>query len=86
MIYIKNIPTERIEDALVLDEQRVVRIKEIIAKAYHQHWDKKGPSVDQIAAYVAPEIRTPEEAFYAATVILTDVFNAMKETEKSRRK
>jgi len=88
MIYIKDTPTHRIEDALVLDEQRVEYLKNLIAKAYDQNWHNDGPNIDQINAYVAPELRTPEEAFYVAVTIISDVVNAMKEADnrKIRRK
>lgn len=86
MIYIKEIPTQRLEDALVISEKRVEEIKQLIGSAYNQSWHKDGPNIDQINAFIAPAIRTPEEAFYAATVILTDVFGAYSEVSKPKRK
>lgn len=86
MIYIKEIPSQRIEDALVLDEQRAARIKQVIDSAYHQYWPGAGPNIDQINAFVAHELHTPEEAFYAAVTIISDVVNAMNESKKNRRR
>lgn len=77
MIYRKEIQSNDFGKALSLDKAQVVRIKNAIEKAYHQEWHKEGPNVDQINALVAPYIKTQEEAFYAATVILTDVFGTM---------
>lgn len=65
------------EKALSLDKSQVIRLKNAIAKGYDQSWHADGPNIDQINAFVAPYIKTQEEAFYAATVILTDVFAAM---------
>ena len=52
-------------------------LKEKLAKAYDQHWHPDGPNVDQINAFIAPAINTPEEAFFVAQVIMTDVFGTM---------
>jgi hypothetical protein len=65
------------EKALSLDKSQVTRLKNAIEKAYDQTWHKDGPNVDQINALVAPYIKTQEEAFYVAQVILSDVFSAM---------
>lgn len=64
------------ENALALDKSQVIRLKNAIKKAYDQNWHTAGPNVDQINAFVAPYIKTQEEAFYAATVILTDIFGS----------
>lgn len=85
MIYIKEIPTQRIEDALVLREDRADRIRSVIHSAYQQSWHKDGPNIDQINAFVAPELRTAEEAFYACSVIMTDVFAAMNDSKSMRK-
>lgn len=85
MIYIKEIPTQRIEDALVLNEDRADKIKQVIGRAYKQHWHKKGPNLDQINAFVAPELRTAEEAFFACSVIMTDLMGTIIET-RTRKK
>lgn len=65
------------EKALSLNNDQVERIKSAIERAYNQEWHEAGPNVDQIYAMVAPVLETPEEAFYAASVILSDVFSAM---------
>jgi hypothetical protein len=65
------------EKALSLDKSQVTRLKNAISKAYDQEWHREGPNVDQINAFVAPYIKTQEEAFYCASVILTDVFGPM---------
>jgi hypothetical protein len=67
------------EKALGLGNIQATRIRDAIQKAYSQEWHMDGANVDQINALVAPELHTPEEAFYAATVILSDVFGAMWE-------
>lgn len=66
-----------LERALALDKSQVTRLKSAIKKAYDQEWHPLGPNIDQINAVVAPYIKTQEEAFYVATVILTDVFGSM---------
>jgi hypothetical protein len=66
-----------------LDRSQVIRLKGAIKKAYDQEWHKEGPNVDQINAFVAPYIKTPEEAFYVATVIVSDVMGAMNELIKT---
>jgi hypothetical protein len=71
------------EIALALDRSQVIRLKGAIKKAYDQEWHKEGPNVDQINAFVAPYIKTPEEAFYVATVIVSDVMGAMNELIKT---
>lgn len=65
------------EKALSLNKDQVTRIKNAIAKAYNQEWHQDGPNIDQINAIVAPYIKTQEEAFYAATVLVSDVLNAI---------
>jgi len=76
MIYRKEL--NDFDQALKLDKSQVTRLKNAIQKAYDQEWHHDGPNVDQINAFVAPYIKTQEEAFYAATVILSDVFEAMQ--------
>jgi hypothetical protein len=68
------------EHALDLDKSQVKRIKGAISKAYDQNWHTEGPNIDQINAFVAPYIKCQEEAFYAAQVIMSDVFGAMLST------
>lgn len=74
-----------IEKALGLEKYQIDRIKNAIVKAYHEVPEEEA-SVDAINAFVAPYIKTPEEAFYAASVILTDVFGAMKESMEGLQK
>lgn len=66
------------EKALSLDKHQVKRLKNAIAKAYDQQWHSDGPNVDQINAFIAPYIKTQEEAFYAATIVISDVIGALK--------
>jgi hypothetical protein len=77
MHYKKEIQGQDFSKALALDKDQVTRIENAIEKEYNQHWHRDGPNIDQINAIVAPYIKTQEEAFYAATTILSDVFGAM---------
>lgn len=77
MKYIKE--ANDFEQALSIDKDRELKIKNAIQDAYNQEWHKLGPNVDQIYALVAPFIETPEEGFYAASIILSDIFGAMQE-------
>ena len=61
------------EKALNLDGSQLRRLKGAIEKAYNQEWHPEGPNIDQMNAIVAPYIKTQEEAFYVATVMVTDV-------------
>lgn len=63
--------------ALGLNESNQLRIKSVIQQAYDQSWHRDGPNIDQINAYVAPYLTTPEEAFFAAQTIMSDVFGSM---------
>lgn len=54
-------------------------MKDAIQKAYSQNWDAKGPNIDQINNMVAPYIKTPEEAYYVATIIVSDVIGTMNQ-------
>lgn len=80
MKYRKEHPSKEIEKALDLEKHQVTRLKDAIAKAYDQEWHPEGPNIDQINAFVAPYIKTQEEAFYAASVIMSDVLGAMIES------
>lgn len=61
------------EKACGLNHSQVQRIKMMLEKAYNQHWHPDGPNIDQINAFIAPFLHTPEEAFYAAQIIMTDM-------------
>lgn len=74
MKYTKEHPSQEIEKALGLDASQLKRLQNAIKKSYDQEWHKEGPNVDQMYAVVAPYIKSQEEAFYVANVILTDVF------------
>lgn len=63
------------EKALHLDKSQIKRLKGAIEKAYAQEWHPEGPNIDQMNALVAPYIKTQEEAFYVATVMVTDVLS-----------
>lgn len=76
MIYKKEV--NNFEKALSLDKSQVARLKIAIEKAYNQNWHKDGPNVDQINAFVAPHIKTQEEAFYVAVVVLTDLYGTVQ--------
>lgn len=71
------------EKALHLDKSQVTRLKTAISKAYDQNWHKQGPNIDQINAFVAPYIKSQEEAFYCALTIMSDVLGAMIKTGSS---
>lgn len=77
MKYTKEIKSKDFAKALGLDKNQVVRLKDAIEKAYDQDWHKDGPNIDQVNAFVAPYIKTQEEAFFTAATILSDVFGAM---------
>lgn len=79
MNYIKELNS--IEKALSIDESNSIRIKNMIRLSYDQSWHKDGPNVDQITAFIAPHLTTQEEAFYAATILLSDVFHAMQSSK-----
>lgn len=70
MIYIKNKPP--FENALCLTAKKSEEIKEAIMKAYNS-LPEDDFSIDEINALVAPILRTPEEAFYAASIIMTEI-------------
>ncbi len=76
MIYRKEL--NDFEKALKLDKVQVDRLNGAITHAYKQNFHKDGANVDQINAFVAPYIKTPEEAFYVATVIANDLSDALR--------
>lgn len=78
MKYTKEHPSQEIEKALGLDNVQLKRLQGAIEKAYNQEWHREGPNVDQMYALVAPYIKSQEEAFYVANVILTDVFGSVQ--------
>ncbi len=80
MKYKKDILSHEIDKALGLEKSQIVRIKNAIQKAYDEVPTQHGFNVDNINAIVAPYIKTPEEAFYACTIILTDIMGVMLET------
>jgi hypothetical protein len=84
MKYIKEHPSQEVDRALGLEKHQVTRLKGAIEKAYDQEWHPEGPNIDQMYAVVAPYIKTQEEAFYVATVILTDVFGAITQVNQKR--
>lgn len=77
MKYHKEHPSKDVGKALGLDPERIEKLKYWIMKAYDQHWHTHGPNIDQINYAIAPHIQTPEEAFFVAGVIFTDVHGAM---------
>jgi len=80
MKYIKEIPSQDFTKALGLDKSQVKRLVDAIKKAYDQNWHKDGPNIDQINAFVAPYIKSQEEAFFVGVSIVSDVMGAMMET------
>lgn len=72
--------TNDFEKALYIDKQAEKRLKDAIKKAYSQNWHAEGANIDQINAFMAPYIRSQEEAFYVATIIVTDVVGAINES------
>lgn len=79
MRYIKN--AFDLEKALGLSGGQVTRIKQAIAIAYHSLPDKDF-SIDEVNDIVAPHLLTPEEAFYAASTIITDVIGTFQNSKK----
>ena len=77
MKYIKNIPSKNFEEALCLVPAQVEKIDNAIAAAYVLGDDTQMYTIDNIVSRVAPQIETPEEAFYAASMIHMDMFKAM---------
>lgn len=63
-----------------LDKSQVKRLNDAIGKSYEQSFHKDGANNDQICAFVAPYIKTQEESFYVATIIMSNYFHAMFET------
>jgi hypothetical protein len=80
MKYRKDLPSQSIEQALGLEKTQIERLKNAILKAYDNVPVSNGWNVDNINALVAPYIKTTEEAFYAASVILTDLMGVMLDT------
>jgi succinyl-CoA synthetase beta subunit len=76
MNYIKN--AQSLEKALGLSKEQETRLKQVIGNAYHSLPDKDF-NIDEVNALVAPHIMTPSEAFYAASVIITDVIGASQQ-------
>lgn len=62
------------EKALSLDPSKAKFLRTILNKAYDQSWHKDGPNIDQIIAFAAPFISTPEEAFYVSSTIFSDIY------------
>lgn len=75
-----KVETNDFEKALSITKSQETRLKNAISKAYDQEWHKSGPNIDQINAFVAPYIKSEEEAFYVATIIVTDVVGALNES------
>jgi hypothetical protein len=69
--------------ALALDKSQVTRLDNAIQKAYEQEWHKDGPNIDQIYFFMAPYIKTQEEAFYVANTVMANVTVAMLESGKT---
>jgi len=67
------------EKALGISKDQEKRLKGAIEKAYNQNWHKYGANIDQINLFVAPYIKSQEEAYYVATIIITDVVGALNE-------
>ena len=79
MNYIKEV--NDFEKALMLNKDRSAAIKDAIQKAYRQAWHADGPNIDQINAFVAPYIKSQEEAFFAAMTIMSNIFVVRKKHE-----
>lgn len=81
-----TVEVNNFEKALGLDKAQETRLKNAIKKSYDQNWHELGPNVDQINFALAPYIKTPEEAFYVATIVVSDVMGAMMENGLSFKK
>ncbi len=64
------------EKALSLSDKQVERLNGVIQKAYEQVWTDS-PNIDEINFMVAPYIKTPEEGYYVASVIMSDVIMSL---------
>lgn len=80
MEYTKEV--NNFEKALSLTDAQVNRLKRVIASAYDQNWHRDGPNIDQMNAAVAPHILTQEEAFYVATVMVSDVLGQLIQSNR----
>lgn len=80
MYYKKNLKEQDFPRALGLEKSQVKRIDDAIAKAYKEVDTTHGWNVDNINAIVAPYIKSQEEAYYACTTILMQLFAVMMET------
>lgn len=78
-----RVETNDFEKALGITKTQEKRLKDAISKAYDQEWHKSGPNIDQINAFVAPYIKSEEEAFYVATIIVGDVVGAINQYNKT---
>lgn len=81
MIYIKHSRDFAMSLMLTPDDER--RLKSIIAKAYHSIPDRDF-SIDEVNALVAPEIGTPEEAYYVAQTIISDIIETQAISKKKK--
>lgn len=78
MKYISKEKSHQIDKALGLTEKEVERLRGVISDAYKSAGSQTQPlTVDELNAYCAPHINTPEEAYFVASVILSDVFGTM---------
>ncbi len=78
-----NVEVSNFEKALNIDKSQETRLKNAIKKSYDQHWHESGPNIDQIYFALAPYIKTSEEAFYVATIVVSDVIGTMMELGKT---
>lgn len=79
MKYRVNHVKKNFAKACYLSSDQEKRLKAALAKAYKECGGPMGINIDEINAFIAPYIKTPEEGFYVGQVIITDVWGAMDE-------
>jgi len=68
--------------ALGLSKDQINRLDNAIAKAYEQDFHKNEANPDQVNAFVAPYIKSQEEAFYVATTLMMQIMQAYQSLGK----
>lgn len=76
MNYTPNAPDGTpLEINLGLSQDQVKKVQQSVQKAYDELYANGKPdfSTHEVFGMIAPVLETPEEAFYAATVVWTDL-------------
>lgn len=80
MKYKENHPSQHIAIALGLEKKTTLRLLSAIQKAYKE---ANAINFDGFIGFVAPYIKTPEEAFFVAITMASQVDAAFSEVEKT---